>query len=150
MRRNPLKRALRADKLTLAALSATLALYRSSPNLVCDLPIIGLLARPMERIELLAQEAAALLREALPLAFAMKVIPSDAEVGSGAQPTFQLPSRAVAITRDGWSPERIAALFRAAEPAILGRIARDHFLLDVRAVTSAADLVPHSVDTGAG
>jgi hypothetical protein len=67
-------------------------------------------------------------------------------VGSGAQPVAKLVSRAIAVRRDGWSPHRTAALFRRATPSILGRIHQARFLLDVRGVARAEDLVPKGID----
>ena len=59
-------------------------------------------------------------------------------IGSGAQPTEEIPSRAVRVTHPELAPEAIAAMFRAARPPVIGRIADDAFLLDVRAVDDAA------------
>src|SRR5581483_2642086 len=128
MRRNPLRRALRLDKLAIAGLAATLAL----------------LCRPLSALDAMATEAAALVREALGDAFSVEAMESEAEIGSGAQPAFRLPSRAVAVARAGWPPERIAALFRGARPPVVGRIAHGRFLLDLRGVARAEDLVPRA------
>lgn len=146
LRRNPLKRALRVDKLTIAALAATLATWRCAPDPARELPALGLLARPVEALDALARAALPLLAGALS-GFALEVVASEAEIGSGAQPGARLPSRAIAVSRPGWDAGRIAALFRSARPAILGRILHGRFLLDVRAVAAAEDLVPRS--TGA-
>jgi L-seryl-tRNA(Ser) seleniumtransferase len=144
LRANPLKRALRVDKLTLAALRATLALLRTARDPVAELPALRLLGRSAETLRELAAEGAALLARALGDGFTVGVAATEAEVGSGAQPTERLASFAVEVTRAGWSPERVAALFRSARPAILGRIEKGRFLLDVRGVESAADLVPRT------
>jgi L-seryl-tRNA(Ser) seleniumtransferase len=60
------------------------------------------------------------------------------QIGSGAQPTEEIPSRAVRVTHPALAPKAIAAMFRAARPPVIGRIADDAFLLDVRAVDDAA------------
>ncbi|HEY8516850.1 MAG TPA: L-seryl-tRNA(Sec) selenium transferase [Candidatus Binatia bacterium] len=143
LQRNPLKRALRVDKLTLAGLAATLALYRAAPDLSSELPVLALLRRDPATLQRLAHEACARLRAALPAGFSCEVVASQAEVGSGAQPTLALPSYAVAVTHESWSEERVARWFRDAKPAIVGRITRGQVLLDVRAVRDPADLVPH-------
>lgn len=146
LQKNPLKRALRVDKLILSALRATLALYRTSPNLPADLPTLGILARTEADLEGLAREAETLLRESLPSDFAIDVVASESEIGSGAQPTVALPSRAIRIRRDGRGPDQLAATFRASTPPILGRIHQGEFLLDLRAVPRAADLVPNGIE----
>lgn len=143
LQKNPLKRALRVDKLILAALRATLVAYRGAPDVRSHIPTISLLARTEEDLEALASEARDLVAAALPEEFDVAVIPSEAEIGSGAQPTVALPSRALRVRRSGWDAERLASFFRAASPPILGRIHRDELLLDLRAVRHAADLVPH-------
>ena len=150
LRKNPLKRALRVDKLTLAALRATLALLRTSRDPFAEVPTLRLLGRTTESLRALADEAAHLLGRALGTDYACEVVPSVAAVGSGAQPTAPLPSFAVAVERTspGWTPERIAASFRAARPAIVGRIEGGRFLLDVRAVELAEDLVPRDGPEG--
>jgi L-seryl-tRNA(Ser) seleniumtransferase len=150
MRKNPLKRALRLDKLRLAALIATLEVYASAPDLPAALPTLGLLCRPVSSLELLAAAGLESLRAALPAAFELEVVASEAEIGSGAQPTVKLESRAIAVAHREWPAQRVAAFFRAADPAIVGRVARDRFLLDLRAVRSASDLVPHFGEERAG
>ncbi|MEW6268786.1 MAG: L-seryl-tRNA(Sec) selenium transferase [Thermodesulfobacteriota bacterium] len=142
LQRNPLKRALRVDKLTLAGLAATLALYRGAADLAAELPVLGLLHRDATALEALAREACALLRAALGPGFSCEVVATRAEVGSGAQPTLELPSFAVAVEHAQWREDRVARWFRDARPAIIGRVTRGRFLLDVRAVRDAADLVP--------
>jgi L-seryl-tRNA(Ser) seleniumtransferase len=150
MQRNPLKRALRLDKLRLAALIATLEVYASARDLPAALPTLGLLCRSVSSLEALAAAAIESLRAALPAAFDLEVVASEAEIGSGAQPTVKLESRAIAVAHREWPPQRVAAFFRAADPAIVGRLARDRLLLDLRAVRSATDLVPHSGGECAG
>ncbi len=149
LRRSPLKRALRAGKLTLAALRATLALYRASPDPATDVPILRLLGRSPGELEELAERAAAGLRTALGDGFEVSVVESEAEVGGGAQPTARLASRAVAVARPGWPVERVAARFREARTPILGRIAHGRLLLDVCAIGRPEDLVPEAPDAGA-
>ena len=142
MRENPLARALRCDKLTLAALEATLRLYRTAPDLVAALPTLRWLTRPLAEMETVGAGAAALLQRALGPEYAVHLVDSEAEVGSGAQPTETLPSKAIAITHPHVSPAQIAARFRASEPPIIGRVRDDRFLLDLRCITHAPDLLP--------
>jgi L-seryl-tRNA(Ser) seleniumtransferase len=142
LRQNPLARALRCDKLTLAALEATLRLYRTAPDLAAVLPTLRWLTRPLAELETVGMAAAALLRHGLGAEYAIELIDSEAEVGSGAQPTEALRSKAISITHPHLSPNAIAAHFRASEPPIIGRVSDDQFLLDLRCVLHAPDLVP--------
>ena len=142
MRRNPLKRALRCDKLTLAALEATLRLYRGSPDLAAALPTLRMLGRPLHELEDTGRAAARLLADALGSDYEVDLIDSEAEVGSGAAPTRTVASKAIAIRHSSSSPLEIAARFRGARPPILGRIHDGHFLLDLRCIRNPAELVP--------
>ena len=143
MQRNPLKRALRADKLTLAALRATLATWRTAEDPVVALPSLALLARAEEQLEELGEVAIKSLGEHLDDGFELRLVRSTGAVGSGAQPQRGLPSRAIEITHPERSAQEIASFFREARPAILGRIRDDIFRLELHAVESAADLLPH-------
>jgi L-seryl-tRNA(Ser) seleniumtransferase len=84
----------------------------------------------------------ALLRRALGPEYAVELADSDAEIGSGALPTATLPSKAIAIAHPRIAPLAIAARFRASEPPIIGRVRADRFLLDLRCIVHAPDLVP--------
>jgi len=99
LRRNPLRRALRADKLTLAALEATLRLYRTAPDLAAVLPTLRLLTRSVAELTTLGEAAMTLLARALGPAYALALENAAAAIGSGAQPTETLPSKAIAIAQ---------------------------------------------------
>jgi L-seryl-tRNA(Ser) seleniumtransferase len=143
MKTNPLKRALRCDKLVLAALDATLRLYRTSNALERELPTLRYLTRKADEIEAIATTAAALLRDSLGDAYAVTVESCDSQIGSGAQPTATIASHAVVISHPEHPPQAIAARFRAAHPAIVGRVHQDRFWLDCRCVDEARHLVPN-------
>ena len=142
IKKNPLKRALRLDKLTLAALSATLRLYRRSPQLHRDLPTLRWLTRPVDDMETLAAQAVPLIQQALGSAFSLSVEDATAQIGSGALPEEDLPSTVIAVRHSALSAEKIAQRFRQADPPILGRIHNDTFLLDLRGIFDPHDLVP--------
>ena len=151
VRANPLRRALRPGKLVLAGLAATLRLYRTAPDLAQAFPVLRAACRTLESIEETADAAAALLARALGPAYRIGLVDSECEIGSGALPDALLPSRALALTHASEGPDAIAARFRAADPAIIGRIRDGAFLLDVRAIFDATMLVPRSGGTpGAG
>jgi L-seryl-tRNA(Ser) seleniumtransferase len=142
IKKNPLKRVLRPDKLTLAALSGTLRLYRRSPDLVAELPTLRWLTRSREEMDAIAAAALLLLRERLGGEFSLTVEDAKAQIGSGALPEEDVPSRVIAIRHPNITAEKIAARFRAADPPILGRIHGDAFLLDLRGIFAAEEIVP--------
>ncbi|HUE31023.1 MAG TPA: L-seryl-tRNA(Sec) selenium transferase, partial [Verrucomicrobiae bacterium] len=137
---NPLLRAVRPDKLTLAALAATLRLYRESPDLPAALPVLRWLTRPLAELEAVGHAAAPELARRLGPGYRVTLVPSECEVGSGAAPAVPLASRALAVEHAEVSAERIAARFRAARPPVLGRIHDGRFLLDLRGIFEAAEL----------
>jgi L-seryl-tRNA(Ser) seleniumtransferase len=144
IRANPLRRALRCAKTTLAALEATLRIYRFDPAPERAIPTLAALTRPLAEIEALATEAVALLRTRLGPDYTIVAQPSQGRVGSGAQPDAVIPSIAVAVRSRSRNAEEIAAQFRCAEPPIVGRIENDCFLLDLRTIATAAEVVPGS------
>jgi len=138
---HPLRRALRPDKLTLAALAATLRLYREAPDLREVLPVLRWLTRPLGDMEAIGHATADALAGRLGPGHVVTVVRSEAEAGSGALPATPLESRALAVAHPDRSPEEIAARFRAARPPVLGRIHEGRFLLDLRGVFAPADLL---------
>jgi L-seryl-tRNA(Ser) seleniumtransferase len=140
LKANPLKRALRCDKLTLAALEATLRLYRRSRDLGADLPTLRLLKRTLAEIQEVAQRARDLLAERLGADFKLEIVDSTSEIGSGALPVAELSTRAIRISHRTLPPNRIATMFREARPPVIGRIRDGAFMLDLRTVEDAAML----------
>ena len=140
LRSNPLFRALRPSKLVLAALAATLRLYRSAPDLPAALPVLGWLARPLADLERVGRAAAALLRDRLGPDHVVDVVPSSCEVGGGAAPAVELPSRALAVSHPSLGAEQIAARLRRARPAVVGRVHEGRLLLDLRGLRDATEL----------
>ncbi|HEX2719207.1 MAG TPA: L-seryl-tRNA(Sec) selenium transferase [Gemmatimonadaceae bacterium] len=133
MRENPLARALRVDKLTLAALEATLALYRDPERAVREVPALAMLTAPVSEVRGRAESLAADLEAR---GVRARVRDSVATVGGGAFPTARIPSCAVVLPGD---PESLARRLRAAEPPVIGRIEDDALLLDLRSVAPAHD-----------
>lgn len=143
---NPLHRAVRCGKLTIAALEATLRLYRESACITHAIPTLRMLARPLAEIENVAQRALPALTSALGAGFRVSVQDSTSQIGSGALPTEEIPTKVIAIEHDFMGPHRIAGRFRQARPPIIGRIADDKFLLDARSIFDPLDLVPNWSD----
>ena len=128
MRRNPLARSYRVDKLTLAALEATLALYRDPPRALREIPTLALLATPAAALRERAESLRlALWREGI----AGETVETTGSVGAGAFPDAALPGAAVALDGDA---ERWAARLRAGTPAVVGRVHDGRMHLDMRAV----------------
>jgi L-seryl-tRNA(Ser) seleniumtransferase len=140
--RNPLHRAMRCGKLTLAALEATLRLYRESPDIAHDIPALRALSRSLESVEETARAAAGPLADALGAGFQVAVEDSTSQIGSGALPTEEIPTKVISIRHDDVTAESIAARFRHARPPIIGRIKDDAFLLDARTILDPDDLIP--------
>ena len=142
IRKNPLKRALRVDKLTLAALEATLMLYLNPDTLVRKLPTLRYLARPVGDIEKTAMEAAGLIKKALGKEFKVEIVDGTSEVGSGTLPTKDIPTKCVRVMSPKVKCTEIAKRFMASKVPIIGRIKDDAFLLDMRTIEDSADVVP--------
>jgi L-seryl-tRNA(Ser) seleniumtransferase len=141
---NPLKRALRCDKMTLAGLAATLRLYRTAPDLASALPTLRWLTRPLSEMVAIGEQCVELLHARLGDGFSVDMVDAASEIGSGALPVEALPTKAIAITHTQRGSQEIAMLFRNADPPIIGRIHAGRFLLDLRCVERAEDLVPGS------
>ncbi len=135
IKRNPLKRAFRCDKLTLAALLATLRLYLRSADLASELPTLRLLGRTVAEIRTTASQAREILIERLGPEYEVDIVETTSEVGSGALPDRQLESIAIRVKHADKSANTIAAMFRRAR--IIGRIVDDAFQLDMRTVEDA-------------
>jgi len=136
---NPLKRALRCDKLTLAALEATLRLYLRG-DIANALPTLRMLRRSSGEIEAVAARARDILRERLAGEFRLEIVDAYSEFGSGALPTAQLKTRAIRITHPTLTADTIAAMFRHARPPVIGRINEGAFALDLRTIEDPAAL----------
>jgi L-seryl-tRNA(Ser) seleniumtransferase len=132
-RKNPLARAVRVDKLTLAALEATLALYREPSRAVREIPTLAMLTTPMASVRARVEQVVARLRG---LRIACDAVDTEASVGGGAFPTARIPSQAIAFS--GPADEQERRLRLGAHP-VVGRIANGRVLLDLRSVPEAHD-----------
>jgi L-seryl-tRNA(Ser) seleniumtransferase len=142
LNRNPLHRALRCGKLTIAALEATLRLYRESATLAEDLPTLRMFTRPVAEMETMGRQLIPALEEALGPAFRLSLVDATSQVGSGALPTEEIPTKAIAVEHGGMGADQVAERFRRARPPIIGRIKDGRFLLDLRTVFDPDDLIP--------
>ncbi len=143
MNKNPLQRALRCGKLTLAALEATLRIYQQAADALEAIPTLRAFTRPLADIEEMGTQLAPQLEKALGDGFRVRLEDSTSQIGSGALPTEEIPTKVIAVESAKLGAERIAEKFRRADPPVIGRIKDGRFLLDLRAVFDAGDLIPH-------
>ncbi|MGN6093906.1 MAG: aminotransferase class V-fold PLP-dependent enzyme, partial [Luteibacter jiangsuensis] len=134
LRKNPLKRALRVDKMRLAAIEATLRLYRDPDRLGDRLPTLRYLSRETAAIPAQAERLLPDVAARLGAAFAVDVVPCLSQIGSGALPLDTLQSAALRIRARGSQTalEQFAARLRAVPRPVLGRIADGALHLDLR------------------
>ena len=141
--RNPMKRALRVDKIRLAAIEATLKLYRDPDRLVERLPTLRWLARTREGIELQAERLRPLVARSLGQSCTVEVFACESQVGSGALPTDTIASAGLMIRTRGGSGalDRLAAALRGLRRPVIGRIADGGLILDLRCLTDEREFV---------
>jgi L-seryl-tRNA(Ser) seleniumtransferase len=137
LRRNPLRRALRVDKFTLAALAAVLRAWSEPERAVRELPTPALLLRPRAEIRAVAERVAPHLASALGAAWRVEVIECASQIGSGALPVEQLPSAGLAVTPTaaqgrGRALAGLHDRLRALPRPVVGRVTEDRLLLDLR------------------
>ncbi|MEX1182915.1 MAG: L-seryl-tRNA(Sec) selenium transferase [Gemmatimonadota bacterium] len=134
MRRNPLCRALRVDKLTLAALAATLRLYLDPARALRDVPILRMLALPLAALE---QRAHAFAAGCDVPGLSVQVEAATSAVGGGASPAAVLPTALVVLTADALSATELERRLRTGQPAVIARIVGERVALDLRTITPA-------------
>jgi L-seryl-tRNA(Ser) seleniumtransferase len=134
--RHPMKRALRLDKVRLAALEATLRLYADPSRLAERLPTVRALARPATEVRALAERLLPGVARAVGREVAAGIEPVRGQIGSGALPVDLLPS--FAITLRGKGLDRLAAAFRRLPIPVIGRIHDDTLILDLRTLDDEA------------
>ena len=143
MNKNHLQRALRCGKTTLAGLEATLRLYRQAPDVTQAIPTLRAFTRPVQEIRAMGERILPMLQSVLGSEFQLNLENSTAQIGSGALPTEELPTVAIAIAHNKLNATAVAKKFRSANPPIIGRIKDDRFLLDLRTIFVPDDLIPN-------
>ncbi|MBV9014389.1 MAG: L-seryl-tRNA(Sec) selenium transferase [Alphaproteobacteria bacterium] len=150
--KNPLKRALRLDKIRLAALEAVLRLYADPDRLAARLPNLRLLTRQREEIAALAQRLLPAVARAVNGAASVAIIETKSQIGSGALPVSLLPSAGLALTPlapSGAAVETLARRLRELPVPVIGRIERGRVILDLRCLEADAEFVSQLSSFGA-
>ena len=138
MKANPMKRDLRCDKMTIAALSSLLKIYSDTDRLPERLPVLKMMTRSIDEIRSMAAPLATVLSEQLIDKATVTLVECDSETGSGSLADQLLPSVGIAIrpgpSHSDYDPmlNNIAAAFRNLPIPVIGRIHRGAFLLDCR------------------
>jgi L-seryl-tRNA(Ser) seleniumtransferase len=132
MRRNPLYRALRVDKMTLAALDATLVEHESG-RAAATVPVLRMIHAPLAELRARAEAFADALSAAAP-ALRPVLVESESAVGGGAAPTVGVPTVAIALDPGPAGADRLAAALRTGSPPVVVRVAEDRVLVDLRTV----------------
>lgn len=138
MKKDPLMRAFRADKMVYAALQATLELFLDVDRLADCHAVTGMIAASTGELESRAYRLAERLAGRFEHRVGVAVEESSAEIGGGALPVQQLPSRVVALRPVEWTNRQLAAAFRRQSPPVFGRLSGDRFLLDLRTLEERA------------
>jgi L-seryl-tRNA(Ser) seleniumtransferase len=156
LKKNPLKRAIRCDKMTLAALDTVLGFYENPEKLAQEVPSIRLLSRKAEDIRAQAESLVAPLRAMFADRIAVDVVDCMSQIGSGALPVEALPSAALALVPDsagkrsiGSALKRLAADLRALPVPVIGRIEGDALLLDLRCLEDTGAFLRQFGELGA-
>ena len=139
--KNPLKRALRLDKMRLAALEAVLRLYADPEKLRRRLPTIRHLARPKAEIAGLAARLLPVVAAAFDGQASVAVADCASQIGSGAMPVESLPSAGLELSPSSGSAERLAKRLRDLPIPVIGRIADGAVILDLRCLEDEAAFV---------
>jgi len=131
---NPLNRALRIDKLTLAGLESTLLLYLDETRAVREIPTLRMLTYSQEELRKKAQRLARKIRTRIPTGLSIGVRDDASQVGGGAYPVQILPTTVVTLKPDHSSVQQLERRLREAKPPIIARVSKEEVLLDVRTI----------------
>jgi L-seryl-tRNA(Ser) seleniumtransferase len=134
LKRHPLNRALRIDKLTLAALEGTLRHYLDPAAAVRDIPTLRMITAPVQEVNRRAQRLFRQFKPVVAGEWTLSVQADASEVGAGALPLTKIPTRVLSVHSGRLSASEVEQCFRRQDPPVLGRIQQDTFLLDMRMV----------------
>ncbi len=132
MKKHPLLRALRLDKVTLATLEGTLRLYRDEQQALRQIPTLRMMTATAEELASRARKALRRMRRALPAGVSLTPLKGFSQVGGGTFPLLELPTTLIAVAVEGLSPQQLEQQLRTRTLPIIGRISQGAFLLDLR------------------
>lgn len=132
--KNPLNRALRIDKLTLAALESTLRLYLDPETVIQKIPTLRMITLPLKTIERRVLDFNRKLQGKIPDHIQIQIMDDTSQVGGGALPTQGLPTKVIAITSQSISVQDVEKRLRGNKPPIIARINKDQIRIDLRTV----------------
>ena len=132
------------DKMSFAALEATLESYRNPKAARKEIPTLSMITKPLEDIK---KEAETLKDELIRLGYAAEVVEDKSQIGGGSCPGETLDTYVVSVEDKNCSASQLEHALRMHEPAIIGRIAKDHLLLDPRTLQEGdADIIVDAFD----
>ncbi len=134
IKKNPLTRALRIDKMTLAALESTLQIYRDPEKAVFTIPTLKMLTSPVEKISAKAEKFMEELKKLNDSSLTANLLDLPSKVGGGALPLQDLPSKCVGMKIAGMTANYMEKQMRENSPPIIGRIEADLFIADFRTI----------------
>jgi L-seryl-tRNA(Ser) seleniumtransferase len=132
LRKNPMTRAMRPDKMTLAALEATLRLYLEEPRALAEIPTLKMLTRAVAELDRAAHALARRVRRRFGDRLTVAVMASEGRAGGGALPQASLPSRALTLAVASLAPQELEARLRQAATPVIARVEQGVVWLDVR------------------
>jgi L-seryl-tRNA(Ser) seleniumtransferase len=134
IKQNPMNRALRIDKFTLAGLEAVLRLYYDEEVALTTIPTLAMLSMPVEQIAAKARKLSRRIKKSLAGKCVVSMLKTASRVGGGAMPEQDLPTVAVTLQPEGISINKLEELLRKGDEPVVGRIENDLLLLDMRTV----------------
>ncbi len=139
MRSHPLYRALRADKLRIAALEATLDAYARGVS-AADIPAQRFIAISSAEVKMRAEQFVERLRRRIASGIQLDVIEGESAVGGGAAPTAHLRTVLISLTHENLTANQLETAIRRSTPPVIARIDEDRVLIDLRTVTEGEEL----------
>ncbi len=148
IRKNPLMRALRVDKLTIAALAATLQSYLNQDAIADHFPMLKRYTRTTDELVIEAEQLVERLKDIFKDSVSLDMCESQSEIGSGSLPVETLPSIAIELTPNTISVTKLSELFRQGKVPVIGRIENDQLIFDLRTLyeSEQQDLLQTAAD----
>jgi L-seryl-tRNA(Ser) seleniumtransferase len=137
MKRHPLLRALRIDKMSIAALEGTLRLFRDERQALAEIPVLRMLSLSSAELEARGKRLLRRFKRDLPAGVHLSLISGMSQAGGGALPLAELPTALISVNVDDASPHDVEKGLRNCPVPVIGRISRGNFLLDLRTIFDA-------------